>query len=597
MDVKGGSSSSAADRRSAEYRQRSSPVAAAAFHHPEALMWKWWQQLSEWGTVRTTKRARSAVCVAAAVAVAMAIIVLSAGGGGSPVTNEMPWYSFIDSGQGDMKNLTADHHLLDGLLTAEFPYGSCRSRYEFSMYHKKSLFHKPSPYLLSKLRKQEELQRRCGPGTAGYKKAMRQLNSSDGAAAAEADDDCRYLVYISLRGLGNRMLAIASSFLYAVLTERALLIDGSKDTADLFCEPFPGTSWLLPRGGRSSALRHLDRYDEGSPVSLGNMLQNGSIVMSADRSNVSWSSPRRPPSHMLLHLAGGYGFNDKLFYCDTVQKLIHDVPWLLMRTDSYLVPGLFLTPIFLGELEAMFPEKEAAFYHLGRYLFHPSNGVWHAVTSYYRSYLAGAGRRVGVQIRVYQKKQPPQQVLDQLLSCIRDEKLLPEAAAETTTASNNGTSDAVLVTSLSSWYHEQLAAEYGGRVAGGVHQPSQEGEQRWGDTAHDMRALSEIYLLSTLDVLVTSGFSTFGYVAQGLAGLRPWVMSRPSPWEEWTEGQAAPEPACQRALSVEPCFHSPSYYDCAAGRDVELDKVTPYIRRCVDVSWGIKLVNQSSSQW
>jgi xyloglucan fucosyltransferase len=108
-----------------------------------------------------------------------------------------------------------------------------------------------------------------------------------------------------------------------------------------------------------------------------------------------------------------------------------------------------------------------------------------------------------------------------------------------------------------------------------------------------------MYLLSMCDVLVTSGFSTFGYVAQGLGGLQPWIMSRPSPWEEWTEGrQAAPQPPCQRTLSVEPCFHSPSSYDCTARRDVELDKVTPYIRRCVDVSWGIKLVNQSrDSQW
>ncbi|KAJ1278962.1 hypothetical protein BS78_04G118300 [Paspalum vaginatum] len=592
MDVKGGSGS-AAGRRSTDSRHRSSPppffsAAASQLIHPESLMRNWWQRLSQWGDVRTTKRARSAVCVAAAVALALAIIVLSAGGGGSPVPNEMPLYSFIDSGQGSDMNLTADH-LLGGLLTAEFPYGSCRSRYEFSMYHKKSLFHKPSPYLLSKLRKQEELQRRCGPGTDGYKRAMRQLKS--GLAEADHNDHCRYLVYISLRGLGNRMLALASSFLYAMLTERVLLVDGNKDIADLFCEPFPDTSWVLPLHGRSSALRHLDRYDEGSPVSLGNMLQNGSIVMSADRNNVSWSSPQ-PPPHMLLHLAGGYGFNDKLFYCDTLQKLIHGVPWLLMRTDSYLVPGLFLTPLFLSELEAMFPEKEAAFYHLGRYLFHPSNAVWHAITSYYRSYLAGANRRVGIQIRVYQKKQPPQQILDQLLSCIRGEKLLPE-----TTASNGTSSHAILVTSLSSWYHEQLTVEYGGRIAGGVHQPSQEGEQRWGDTAHDMRALSEIYLLSMCDVLVTSGFSTFGYVAQGLGGLQPWVMSRPSPWDEWTEGQAAPEPACQRALSVEPCFHSPSYYDCAVGRDVDLDKVTPYIRLCVDVSWGIKLVNESSSQW
>ncbi|CAN6237833.1 unnamed protein product [Urochloa humidicola] len=263
-----------------------------------------------------------------------------------------------------------------------------------------------------------------------------------------------------------------------------------------------------------------------------------------------------------------------------------------MRTDSYFVPGLFLTPPFAGELGAMFPEKDAAFHHIGRYLFHPGNAAWRAVTSYHRSHLAGAGRRVvGIQIRVFQEKQPPQQVLDQLLSCARREKLLPP---ENETIND----EAVLVTSLSPWYGERLGSEYGGGGVGGVYQPSHEGEQRWGDAAHDARAMAEMYLLSTCDELVTSGFSTFGYVAAGLAGLRPWVMARPSPWEEWTEAQAqavAAEPPCRRAVSVEPCFHSPSYYDCAAGKDVELDRVRPYIRRCVDVSWGIQLVNESSS--
>ncbi|KAF8721736.1 hypothetical protein HU200_022912 [Digitaria exilis] len=483
-------------------------------------------------------------------------------------------------------NTTADH-LLDGLLTANFSYRSCRSRYEFSSYHKTSSSHKPPPYLISKLRKQEALQKRCGPGTAAYNKALRRLDSGEGTAAD--DDECRYLVNIAFRGLGNRMLSVASAFLYAVLTERVLLVHwGKDDAASLFCEPFPSATWLLPRGGWRSPLRNLDDYNEKSKESLGNMLQSGAIIDgNNDNNNVSW--PSSPPGYVYLHLAGGYGYHDKLFYCGAHQRLLGEVPWLLMRTDSYLVPGLFLTEPFVGELDAMFPEKDAAFYHLGRYLFHPSNDVWRLVTSYYRSNLAAATRRVGVQIRVFHDKQPPQQVLDQLLSCVRNEKLLPETTTttKTTTTTANDTSSssvAVLVTSLSSWYHERIQDKYGG---GGVHvhQPSHEGRQRSGVTAHNMKALSEMYLLSTCDVLVTSGFSTFGYVAQGLAGRRPWVMERASPFDEWKEGQVfAPEPPCRRAPSVEPCFHSPSYYDCAARKDVELDKVRPYIRRCVDES-------------
>ena len=247
-------------------------------------------------------------------------------------------------------NIT-DEHFLDGLLTANFSYMSCRSRYEFAVYHHKHSSHKPSPYLIAKLRKQEALQKRCGPGTAAHKKAVRRLDSGEGVV--DNEDDCRYLVYISYRGLGNRMLAIASAFLYAVLTERVLLVDGGKDADALFCEPFPGTTWLLPRPGgwfSNSPLRRLQGYEGGSKESLGNMLQSGGITVSTD-GNVSWSTPR-PPPYLYLHLSGAYGFHDKLFFCGAHQRLLGEVPWLFMWTDNYIVPGLFLTPAFSGELEA-----------------------------------------------------------------------------------------------------------------------------------------------------------------------------------------------------------------------------------------------------
>uniref|UniRef100_A0A0A9GGA9 Fucosyltransferase n=1 Tax=Arundo donax TaxID=35708 RepID=A0A0A9GGA9_ARUDO len=101
-----------------------------------------------------------------------------------------------------------------------------------------------------------------------------------------------------------------------------------------------------------------------------------------------------------------------------------------------------------------------------------------------------------------------------------------------------------------------------------------------------MKALAEIYLLSMNDVLITSGFSTFGYAAQGLAGLKPWIMLR-------SENHVVPDPPCGRAMSIEPCFHQAPFYDCKAKRDADLGKVVPYVRHCEDVSWGLKIVNQT----
>nr|CAB3503555.1 unnamed protein product [Digitaria exilis] len=161
------------------------------------------------------------------------------------------------------------------------------------------------------------------------------------------------------------------------------------------------------------------------------------------------------------------------------------------------------------------------------------------------------------------------------------------AAAET----QNNRTIAVLTTSLSSWYSDQIQKKYdehqtvdGTTVK--VYQPSHEEYQRSKNKKHNMKALAEIYLLSMNDELITSGFSTFGYAAQGLAGLKPWIMFR-------SENHLVPDPPCGRAMSIEPCFHQAPYYDCKAKRDTDLGKVVPYVRHCEDVSWGLKIVNQT----
>ncbi|KAJ4847394.1 hypothetical protein Tsubulata_038581 [Turnera subulata] len=136
-----------------------------------------------------------------------------------------------------------DDKLLGGLLASGFDEGSCLSRYQSVLYRKNSL-HKPSPYLISKLRKYEDLHRRCGPYTESYNRTLKKLetqymkNSSTG--------DCNYIVWLRLNGLGNRIITMVSAFLYALLTNRVLLVDYGTDMDDLFCEPFPKTTWRLP---------------------------------------------------------------------------------------------------------------------------------------------------------------------------------------------------------------------------------------------------------------------------------------------------------------------------------------------------------------
>jgi xyloglucan fucosyltransferase len=443
---------------------------------------------------------------------------------------------------------------------------------------------RPSPQLIAKLRRHEELQRRCGPNTDAYSRAVQQLRAGKSVDSPE----CKYVVSISHRGLGNRILAAASAFLYAVLTDRALLVDPSNEMDELFCEPFPGTTWLLPR--RDFPLASYTNFSIDTAESYGNMLKNK--VLSAD---VPPPTATQLPAFVYLHLDHDYGDEDKMFFCDDDQRLLSNVQWLVMRTDMYTVTGLFLVTAFQEELDMLFPERDAVFHHLGRYLFHPPNHVWGLVTRYYRAYLARAELRLGVQLRHFDSwAQQSPVVLRQITSCLWREKLLPEVldTEEDSMPMPGGgaRSTAVLVTSLGSWYYERIKGMYwdhatatGGDVS--VHQPSHEGQQQYGEKSHDERAWAEMYLLSLCDVLVTSGWSTFGYVAQGLGGMTPWVLHRPM------NVTSPPDPPCFRDMSMEPCFHAPHAYDCKLKRGADTGKMVPHVRNCEDVSWGLKLVD------
>ncbi|KAH0451442.1 hypothetical protein IEQ34_018741 [Dendrobium chrysotoxum] len=468
---------------------------------------------------------------------------------------------------------------LGGLLASGFDEQSCLSRYQFTSYGKPSP-HSPSDYLLQRLRKYEQLHQKCGPNSDLYNRTVDQLKRGSSSVTTE----CRYVVWISYSGLGNRMLTLTSAFLYALLTNRVLLVDRGADMTDLFCEPFPGTSWLLPL---DFPLSQFKSFDINSPESYGNMLKNK--VISNTAAGASRSSL---PSFIYLHLGHDYREHDKLFFCEDDQDLLRTIPWLVLRSDNYFVPSLFLIPTYEEELHQLFPKKDTVFHHLSRYLFHPTNSVWGLVTRYYQSYLAKADERVGVQIRVFETESGPfQHVLDQVVGCTQKQKILPEVSQEQTIiAAPLKKSKSILLTSLSSGYLEILQNMFwvhpatSGEIIS-FHQPSHEEHQQTEKQMHNMKAYAEMYLLSLTDVLVTSAWSTFGYVAQGLGGLKPWILVKP-------ENRTTPDPPCILAMSMEPCFHAPPFYDCKAKQGVDTGELVPHVRHCEDMSWGLKLVDR-----
>ncbi|CAH2037804.1 unnamed protein product [Thlaspi arvense] len=460
------------------------------------------------------------------------------------------------------------------LLATGFDDKSCLSRYHQSSLRKPSPY-KPSRYLVSRLRSYEMLHKRCGPGTNAYKRATERLGHNE--VRSSGADECRYVVWTPKFGLGNRILSLVSVFLYALMTDRVMLVDQRSDITDLFCEPFPNTSWLLPLD--FPLTDQIDSFDREHSQCYGTMLKSHAI------------NSTTIPSHLYIDIFHDSRDHDKMFFCEKNQAFLGSVPWLVVKSNLYYVPSLWLIPNFQPKLKKLFPETDTVFHHLSQYLFHPTNQVWGMVTRSYNAYLSRADEILGIQVRVFGTPAGYfKHVMDQILACTQGQKLLPELGTPesqvTTNTSETSKVKAVLVTSLHPEYSDSLKNMFWERPSSTgeiieVYQPSGEQVQQTDTKLHDQKALAEIYLLSLTDKLVTSTRSTFGYVAQGLGGIRPWILYEP-------RNSKVPNPPCVKAMSMEPCSLKAPLSLC----QTETIKVTPFVKYCEDRITGIKLVDE-----
>ncbi|CAN0913134.1 Galactoside 2-alpha-L-fucosyltransferase [Linum grandiflorum] len=479
--------------------------------------------------------------------------------------------SAIDLNSGSKYPIDKGDPLLGGLLFAGFDAMSCQSRYQSHLLRRTPSSHQPSNHLISKLRSYERLHKHCGPGSRMFQKLVKSPDRID------SNTPCKYISWIPVNGLGNMIISLTATFLYALQTDRVLLVEFGPGMDGLFCEPFPNSSWVAPQN-----FPH--RNHEASLPNFETLLKNSNN-----------SSSAASPKFVYLNIERKH---DRPFHCDYGQEMLDKVPMLFIRSDQYFVPSLFMVEKFNPELIRMFPEKGTVFHHLGRYLFHPSNQAWGLITRFFDTYLAKADQRIGIQIRVFNSDDvPPETVMDQISACSKKYNILPELSENRTSRpseESKGGVKAILVASLSSKYADDLRTRYWTAEEGekvGVFQASHEGVQKFKDEMHNVKAWAEMYMLSLCDELVTSGQSTFGYVAQGLGDVKPWIMQKPL-------DKNVPNPPCWQGLSVEPCFHWPPEYECsaAAGRRWSdgvrwnLSLSFGYLKPCEDLGSGVKLM-------
>nr|CAB3451781.1 unnamed protein product [Digitaria exilis] len=468
-----------------------------------------------------------------------------------------------DAAAGDVAD-----ELLGGLLAAGVDRRTCRSRYELWRYYKHFPY-RPSLHLLRSLRAYEARHRRCAPGTPLYAKAVEQLKSGHGGAAA-MEEECRYVVWLPFDGLGNRMLSMASGFLYALLTGRVFLVALQPDSGDLFCEPFPNTTWLFP--SQDYPVDNLPWLGQSPNVSLTAFLAANKTIDDA----------------AYVYLSLGWQMTDGPFFCGEHQAVLGKVSWLFMFSDLYFVPSLYPIAEFRDELRRLFPAAMESISHLLlRYLLHPTNPVWDMVTAYYASNLAYADKRIGIQIRMFDfASVPADDLYNQILSCSRQENILPETDGDEVAAAGNSTT-AIFIASLYADYYERLKTRYqaaaGSSSKVGVFQRTHEEQQATEKLEHNQRALAEIFLLSLSEEMVTSGMSTFGYVSSSIAGIRPAILLP-------AHDHMVPAPPCRRAVSMEPCnLTPPRGVTCSRGMAVDGEDVARHLKVCEDRQQGVKL--------
>lgn len=176
----------------------------------------------------------------------------------------------------------------------------------------------------------------------------------------------RYLVWVPT-GLdyGGHLLSLLSTYLLALLTDRVLLVVAMGE-ADVFCEPFSRSSWILPKALQSRLLAE----DESVP-------RAGQAFKARQPLRVASLEVRRGRTGDEKHLLSCHG---------SLKDLLGHLQWLVVRADMPWAEYLFANPSHAAKLKGLFGEGMEPYRILLQQLIHPSNLVWERITAMYHSY-------------------------------------------------------------------------------------------------------------------------------------------------------------------------------------------------------------------
>ncbi|KAG0578811.1 hypothetical protein KC19_4G051000 [Ceratodon purpureus] len=405
---------------------------------------------------------------------------------------------------------------------------------------------------------------------------------------------CKFLIMeIGGVGLGNKVAVMISAMLYAVLTQRVILVNGESLLPWTMCEPFLGSCWMLDQhfplpgrhGWESTMLGRWAGW-ESPDWKSSRYFEKGVDARKAGRDAPSVSAVKVDHSDP----------EKTRFFCNTEQAFLTKATWLHFSGCLYFLPKLFAVPAFRPALEALFPDPSLTLTYLLRSLMLPRNDVWEQVKQHDQDLFADVDHRVGIQIRfLYGRKVyfkgASKRANDHVKQCVAENNILPKIELETKSSSvRPGQVTRVLVTSLHTALSEELLKMYENRrTATGetvkITQLTHRGQQGF-STDEDLKAMVEIMLLSLVDELLVTPLSTFGGLAQAYGAILPWFVE--------VKKDDVP---CARAQTFDLCYQmAHSHYDCPHEPNIDrklIQSVLPYMRRCLPIeeSIGLQLVS------
>lgn len=180
----------------------------------------------------------------------------------------------------------------------------------------------------------------------------------------------RYVVWSPAEtgGLAGQMLSLVSTFLFALLTDRVLLVDFPPEIEHVFCEPFQNSSWLLPAELKGALLSNIPRA-------------------------IHAVKQRQPMRKAILNFERGNLHDDKhLLSCHgTLKAVFGHIQWIVVKSDYTFIETIQSNRQHQHQLSELFIWRghyndNTFFSVLNRFLLHPSNFLWEKITSQYHIY-------------------------------------------------------------------------------------------------------------------------------------------------------------------------------------------------------------------